>query len=638
MLERAYSLVTIKGFDPERRSFSGIATSPVADRMGDTIDHRGVTYKNPLPLLLYHDGHKPVGEARFHKPTEHGTLFESTISTIDRPGVVKDRLDEAVDSLNAKPPLIRGVSIGFRPLKEPTYNKDTGGLHFSSIEVLELSMVVVPAHQDATIHTLKQFDVHRPAASGTGPSTSRSTPGVSGRTVDRSMTPVSEQLAEQRQTLQTKSARLEELMVAEETEGGLQPEETTERETLTGELKSITAKIGHLSALEAAQAAQATNATMPAMRMATPTQTRVEFKKKEPLQKGMLFTRYALSIAAGRGSYSDTLAYAKRYSDTPEIAAYVKMMWDRKAVEGTAVVSSPGWGGELVNPNTAMTEFVELLMPMTIIGRVPGFRKVPFNIPIITQTGGSLIDWVGEGGLKPVGELAFTRETLGWTKCAGIVVMTEELVRFSSPDAEERARQDLQEQVAKFLDEQFIQVGIAPGTNNPASITYNVTSPAASGTTVEALKADLQAALATFTAAKIPITGLVIVTTPDVALGISLLSTDLGQAPQGFNVTPTGGTLLGYPVIVSESVDPGVIVIFKPSEIFLASDGQVRLDASNQATLDMNTGSPTSPTFNLWQRDCIALRAEQFINWKKRRSDVVAVIDSAAYGPAAGSP
>jgi HK97 family phage major capsid protein len=279
-----------------------------------------------------------------------------------------------------------------------------------------------------------------------------------------------------------------------------------------------------------------------------------------------------------------------------------------------------------------------MLMPMTIIGRVPGFRRVPFNIPIITQTGGSTFEWVGEGGVKPVGELAFTRETMAWTKCAGIVVMTEELVRFSSPSAEATARQDLMEQCAKFLDEQFIQVGIAPGANNPASITYNVTSPAASGTTVDALKADLQAALATFTAANIPINGLVIVTTPDIALGISLLTTDLGNAPQGFNVTPTGGSLFGYPVIVSESVDSGVLVIFKPSEIFLADDGQVRLDASNQATLDMNGGSPSSPTFNLWQRNCVGLRAERFINWKKRRADVVAVIDTAAYGPAAGSP
>jgi len=285
-----------------------------------------------------------------------------------------------------------------------------------------------------------------------------------------------------------------------------------------------------------------------------------------------------------------------------------------------------------------MTEFVEMLMPQTIIGKVPGFRKVPFNIPIITQTGGSTFEWVGEGAPKPVGELAFERTTLGYTKCAGIVVLTEELIRLSTPNAEDRARGDLIEQCAKFLDEQFIQVAIAAGASNPASITNGVNSPAASGTDVDAVKADLMTALATFTAAKIPITGLVIATTPDLALGLSMLTNALGQTPAGFNVTPSGGTLLGYQVIVSESVDAGTVVIFKPSEIFLADDGQVRLDASNQATLDMNSGSPNTPIFSLWQRNCVGLRAERWIHWKKRRDSVVAVIDTAAYGPSVGSP
>ena len=442
----------------------------------------------------------------------------------------------------------------------------------------------------------------------------------------------SEQLTTEKAALQGKSARLEELMTKAQAEGGLEADEQTELDAIEGEITAITTQVRRLTALEAAQAAGAKAVVV------TPVQTRAQVVTKE-YPKGTLFTRYALAVAAGKGSYSDTLAYAKRFTDTPQIAGFVKSLWDgTKAVEGTSVVASPGWGGELVNPNTAMTEFVELLMPQTIIGRVPNFRRVPFNIPIITQTGGSTFEWVGEGAPKPVGELAFERTTLGYTKCAGIVVLTEELIRLSTPNAEDRARGDLIEQCAKFLDEQFIKVAITAGASNPASITNGVASPAATGTDVDAVKADLMTALATFTAAKIPITGLVIATTPNLALGLSLLTNALGQAPAGFSVTPSGGTLLGYPVIVSESVDAGTVVIFKPSEIFLADDGQVRLDASNQATLDMNGGSPSSPVFSLWQRNCVGLRAERWINWKKRRDAVVAVIDTAAYGPTAGSP
>ncbi len=48
-------------------------------------------------------------------------------------------------------------------------------------------------------------------------------------------------------------------------------------------------------------------------------------------------------------------------------------------------------------------------------------------------------------------------------KAAGIVVLSEELVRSSSPSAEAIVRQDLIATIAQFLDEQFIQVAIAAG-------------------------------------------------------------------------------------------------------------------------------------------------------------------------------
>jgi anti-sigma factor RsiW len=107
--------------------------------------------------------------------------------------------------------------------------------------------------------------------------------------------------------------------------------------------------------------------------------------------------------------------------------------------------------------------------------------------------------------------------------------------------------------------------------------------------------------------------------------------TSLGAQPAGLNMTPSGGTILGYPVIVSDSVDAATLVIFKPSEIFLADDGQVTIDASNQATLDLAGGA--SPVYSLWQRNAVGLRAERWINWQKRRATVVAIIDTIAYVP-----
>lgn len=625
-IERAYSLLSIKSIDEDERVITGIATTPTADRVGDIVEPKGAEFKLPIPLLWQHDSDSPVGWVEKAKVTAEGILVTCRFHKETEEGDLKQFLDRAWQQVRSK--LVAGFSIGFKSLEQSRLG-ETWSYRYLRWMWLELSCVTIPANADATIQTVKQFDTKRPAASGTRRAVSPSTPGASGiqRKGSASMTKTpSEQIAEQQALLTTKSTRLTELMADQDTNGGLEAAEEKELADLTTEVNGITKKIGTLSALEAAAAAQATAVVAtPATLKGAPSRSESGITVKE-LPKGTLFTRYAMAKAAGRGSLSDTIEYAKRFSNTPELVQFIK------AEAGTAVVQSPGWGGELVNPDTMMTEFVELLRPQTIIGRVQGFRKTPFNIPIITQTGGSTFGWVGEAAPKPVGELAFERTTLSNSKVAGIIVMSDELVRLSTPSAESTVRQDMVDGCAQFLDQQFIRVAIAPGASNPASITYGVDSPAATGTTAAALRHDLNIALANFDSNGVATDGLVIVMTPALARGISLLTTSLGVA-EFPGMTPTGGTLLGYPVIVSASVDSGTIVIFKPSEILLADDGRVTIDASREATLDMAGGS--TPTFGLWQNNCVALRAEQWIRWQKRRAlGTVAVIDGAAYAPA----
>jgi HK97 family phage major capsid protein/HK97 family phage prohead protease len=617
--KRAHSLVVFKAIDDDARIIEGTASSPALDTDGDTLDPKGAEYSLPMPLLWQHRSDEPIGFVTAARVTDKGITIRAQIAK-----GVSTRIDEAWALI--KGGLVRGLSVGAQ-LKEYSH-KPTGGLTVTKWRWRELSAVTIPANQEASISLVKSADANALALLGTGAARHRShtRPAVAGAKRTGTVMNIAEQLASVNAQMTESTDLLNPLMQKSIDGDSLTPEEVTERETLTGKVTELSKQRDTLEALQKAMGGAAQPIAVKSVGL-TP-QPKVEVVN---LAKGVRFARVAMAIAAGKGSISDTMEYAKRWKgQTPEVFDTVKRMVT-KAIEGTSVVGSPAWGGELVNPDTAMTEFVELLMPETIIGKVNGFDQVPFNIPIITQTGGSTFDWVEEGDPKPVGELAFERDTMGYAKCAGIVVLTEELVRLSTPKAEARVRDDMIKQCRKFLDEQFIRVGNSAGTSSPASITNGVASPAASGTDVEALRLDLMTAMQTFTAASIPLTGLVIVMTPELALGISLMTNALGQTPNGFNVTPTGGTLLGFPVIVSESVDSGTIVIFKPSEIFLADDGQVRIDASNQATLDMAGGS--TPTFSLWQKNCIALRAERWINWKKKRAAVVAIIDTAAYAP-----
>lgn len=150
---RAYSLFQVKELDEGRRIFRGIATTPATDRVGDTIDPMGATFKNPLALLHQHDHRSPIGTVKFGKPTKDGIEFEAEIPVIDEDGTLKDRVDTAWGEI--KHGLVRAVSIGFRAIKYAFL--DDGGVDFQEVEIYELSTVTIPANSQAMITGLKSM-------------------------------------------------------------------------------------------------------------------------------------------------------------------------------------------------------------------------------------------------------------------------------------------------------------------------------------------------------------------------------------------------------------------------------------------------------------------------------------------------
>jgi HK97 family phage prohead protease len=159
---RAYSVLTVKSIDEDKRIIRGIATTPTVDRVGDIIDPLGVKFDNPLPLLWQHEHDKPIGSVKFDKPTKAGIEFEAEIASTDEPGTLKDRLDEAWQSI--KMGLVRAVSIGFRAIEYAFM--DSGGVRYVETEVYELSAVTIPANADALITEVKSIDARLRAEHG----------------------------------------------------------------------------------------------------------------------------------------------------------------------------------------------------------------------------------------------------------------------------------------------------------------------------------------------------------------------------------------------------------------------------------------------------------------------------------------
>lgn len=629
-MDRAYSILEIKATRDDERVIEGIASTPAPDRMGDVVEPMGAVYKLPMPLLWQHNHNQPVGHVEFAKPTKNGIPFKARFTDPSSlpDGPLKQRLEEAWQSV--KIGLVRAVSIGFRPIGKPA-RLENGGLHFRKWEWLELSAVTIPAQAEATITTVKSIDRRQVAALGREPrQTSGVMPGASGKSSttskgNQAMKAFHEQIAD----LEARRAEISAEMKSFGDVTELDDEQASEFDDLAAQLENNQKSLARLKALQlAAGEAKSVKAATP--RDAVQSRLTIPAQVKAPeLPKGTAFARYALAVAAGKGSISDTLAYAKRYDDqTPEVSAFIK------ATAGTVADVSPGWGSELAQPQNLASEFIDLLRPATILGRIQGLRRVPFNVTIPGQNTSSNVNWVGETARKPVSDLGFESMTIGVNKIAGIVAISDELVRLSNPAAEELVRRDLIESIGAFTDLQFIDPAITANATRPASITNGITPTTASGTDETALAMDLNAALATLNE-NIDLTSVVLVMNSGLARGIASLRNALGQ--KSFpEMTANGGSIDGFPVIVSNSAGSGQITIIVASEVLLADDGGVRLEASNQASLDMD-GNGTIDT-SLWQQNLIAIRAERWITWRRRRSNSVALITGAQYGPTVTSP
>ena len=137
------------------------------------------------------------------------------------------------------------------------------------------------------------------------------------------------------------------------------------------------------------------------------------------------------------------------------------------------------WGEELALP---VTEFVGAVNERSVPGRLANLRRVPLNVRTVTETSSSTGYWVGEGAAKPVSKMAYTNDVLEPFKVSALVVVTDEVLRSSSPNAEAVVRNDLLNAVVRELNSAFIDEGNA-GISGvmPASVTNGLTPISGSG-------------------------------------------------------------------------------------------------------------------------------------------------------------
>ena len=658
-MNRAYSILEIKSVNDDAREIRGVATTPNPDRMGDIVEPLGVAFKNPMPLLWQHRSSEPVGHVTFETPTKKGINFVAKLVNVAEEGTLKNRIDEAWQSV--KYGLVKAVSIGFKAV-EFAFLED-GGVHFLKSEVLELSLVTIPANSDATITSVKSLDQSVRAAIGIKDDEGRPVPpGVSGKHVKVDLkTPrkedpmpksIAEQIKEFKDSLVVKTQQMAGMVVEGET---LDADKQTEFEAIEAEIKSITSHISRLQTIEKAQLATATaikpddedktGSTAPRGGTVEP-----QVKANRPTKDGLGFAMMAKCMILGAKSQQDPVKIAEaRYSGQQDVIDAVKA-----AVGAASTVTANNAGNLIVTNGGVFADFVEFLRPRTIVGQFgqggrPSLRNVPFRVALGSQTGGGTAQWVGEGKAKPLTGFTFAQTTLLPLKIAAITVATMELLRDASVAAETMFRDQLAAAVIERLDTDFINPAKAASAGvSPASITNGVTPINSSGNDAEDIRADFRALMATFLANDNPPSSAVWIMPTMVALSLSLMLNPLGQS-EFPGVGMTGGTLLGIPVIVSDymltATAGAYVALVNASDIWFADEGGVDIAMSTEASLQMDdvptqssvTTVAATAVVSMFQTNSVAIRAERTVNWAKRRSDAVAVLNEVNWGTPASA-
>ena len=135
----------------ETVTIEGYANTTSVDRQGDIIPTTAwesglVNYlKNPI-MLAYHNHDQPIGRMVDHKIDSHGLWIKADISSADK------KLFDLV-----KAGVLTAFSVGFRIL-DAAYDSMLDLFIIKELELLEISVVSVPANQDSIFSLAKSFD------------------------------------------------------------------------------------------------------------------------------------------------------------------------------------------------------------------------------------------------------------------------------------------------------------------------------------------------------------------------------------------------------------------------------------------------------------------------------------------------
>jgi len=616
---------------------SFIFSTEDVDRDGDRViqDWKLADFKKNPIALAFHKHDQPIGvweNIRVDAGKLMGDLKLAARGTSD-----------FIDSLHGlvEQGILKAVSVGFSSQKyEPN---DFGGYDLSKNQLFECSLVSVPANQNAL---RKAFDFLPDgeldaicSVSGNCPSNSSDGRSTTKRVSDSSTSIKKQTKKGSTMTIAERIKSLQEQIVAAKdglTE--LTQAEDLDNEAIEAGAETIKELEASLLTFEKAEAALAVKSTPAIETPAANTDKKIITSVKKAREKGHLATMAFTAVAKAHALNANPEVVAKSmYNNDEEVGMMVK------AITSPADTTTSTWAAELVQAGYG--EFMDLLMPATVYGRVPGLAldfgdKASIIVPAWASSRDISGAFVAEGAPIPVKEGVFGTKTLTPKKMAVITTFTREILTKSTPAIEALLRNAIIQDTSAAIDAAFLD-NAAASTIRPAGI-QNATATgagninASGGATVALILADVQGVMTRTSAVQLGQNGAWLMN-PARVFGLSTKQLTTGQFafPE-----VTNGMFMGYPIIISTTVPAAVVAFIDSSSMVKATDITPEFEVSNQATLVMATPADeivTSATAtvndvrSLYQTDTMALRLVLGLDWSIARTAGVQVLTSVAW-------
>jgi len=616
------------------------------DRMGDVIEPDGWRldrfHRNPV-ALFNHNPDFPIGTWRDVAVTK-GRLT----GRLELMEPVSYRLKELHQAVEAG--VLRAVSVGFHSDSFEPLGK-SGGIRFTEAELVECSLVSVPANPNA-LATAKAlglsretrslifgehaFDEDRSRISGSTGAHARDDNAKSG---NRKML-YSERIESAQKEVVTLQDQLASLPDAEDVA------RVTDLTARIGEVK------GKIFAWTEAEKALGENAPItvpkeritvypPAERLPASAPKAWAQPKRKAAEPGDYVVRHflakTLAFVTKRPAEAILEEHYGSHGDFEATRGVHE--WITRAATAPATTTTAGWAAELAV--TGQGEFVNQIMAGSVFQPVASRgmqitlgRYGQISMPTRATTPTVAGSFVLEGSPIPVKQAAFTTVAIGLKKLAVITSYTREIAEHSTPEIEMILRHLIVDDTGIAVDTVFID-NVAATSIRPAGIRAGVAglTPTAGGG-FAALVADVKAlvgALAGVNALRSPVW----IMNPVQQIAISLTQNAGGDFP--FQTEVNNNRLLSYPVVVSSTVPAGMVILINADDLMVVQGDSPRFDVSDQATLHYEDTSPlqlvtgaqgsgvvASPSRSLFQTDSLALRMILPMNWALLRTGAVA--------------